>query len=267
MTLFVSFLLLTLSHEKSQSTFQSYDNELTDQVCGRDTIPGKVPFYASIERDHSIFYGEKCSGVLIANQWVLTTGHCIFSLVGPLRVVLGDAWNNKSNCRFMYPYADQEILNNNIALLELKETVQFTRSIQPICLSEPGEDETFYGRYGTLAVWERLNPTGRKLQPNMQSTTSPIIRHTDCEKSYAKVGFKKLNLTGNLNESFICAGYSRHVKDICFPKPGNSLMVNVENHWVLVGISINNLDCEKPGLPHIYRRVGFYLDWIKTIVR
>uniref|UniRef100_T1L3C2 Peptidase S1 domain-containing protein n=1 Tax=Tetranychus urticae TaxID=32264 RepID=T1L3C2_TETUR len=103
---------------------------------------------------------------------------------------------------------------------------------------EKTKDETFYGRYEKVPG-----------------------------KSYAKVGFKKLNLTGNLNESFICAGYSRHVKDICFPKPGNSLMVNVENHWVLVGISINNLDCEKPGLPHIYRRVGFYLDWIKTIVR
>uniref|UniRef100_T1L3B3 Peptidase S1 domain-containing protein n=1 Tax=Tetranychus urticae TaxID=32264 RepID=T1L3B3_TETUR len=63
----------------------------------------------------------------------------------------------------------------------------------------------------------------------------------------------------------MCAGYSNDVKDVCNYQPGNPLMINVEKHWVLAGISKNNIhvDCYEPVVPHMYLRVGFHLDWIK----
>ncbi|XP_015793376.1 serine protease 42 [Tetranychus urticae] len=275
MTLSVSILLLSipiisngfsLSHEKLQSTAQYYDNELTYQVCGRDTTPGKVPFYASIELQNQKWHYKYCSGVLIANRWVLTLGYCKLGSRGSIRVDLGDEWNNKTIAVekiYMHPDFNQE--KNNIALLLLKEPVQFSRNIQPICLPEPGQDETFYGRYGKVTGFKKLDPWERKLPSNMQITTSPIIRSDDCGDSYAKVGWNK-----SITESFMCAGYSNDVKDVFIPHLGNSLMVNVENNWILAGISMYNVPCQDAVSPRIYRtrfvRVGFYLDWIKRTV-
>uniref|UniRef100_T1L3E8 Peptidase S1 domain-containing protein n=1 Tax=Tetranychus urticae TaxID=32264 RepID=T1L3E8_TETUR len=244
MTLFVSFLLLTLpiisnglqlSHEKLQSTFQSYDNELIDQVCGRDTVPGKGPFYASIELTGLNY--KLCSGVLISNQWVLTAAYCTTS----------DEWNNKTigvEKSYIHPDIDSRTEENNIALLLLKEPVQFSRNIQPICLPEPGEDETFYGRHGTVNGFKKLHRMERKSPSNLQITTSPIIRSDDCGKSYAKVGRRDKAF---INNSLMCAGYSNDVEDVCFSRLGNPLMVNVEKHWVLA--SMNNIGCAKVPLP------------------
>ncbi|XP_015793369.1 vitamin K-dependent protein C-like isoform X1 [Tetranychus urticae] len=278
MILFVSFLLLTLliisnglqlSHEKSNSTFydriRSNDNEFTDQVCGRDTNPGKVPFYASIEYDDPTVHYTMCSGVLIADRWVLTDGYCISFIFGPIRVVLGDKWNNKTigvKDIYFHPDCSFRTGENSMALLLLKEPVQFSRNIQPICLPEPGEDATLHGRYGKVAGYEKLTiideekPTFTK----MHITTLPIDRSDDCDKFFKKVMHK------NITDSFFCAGYPKRRKEGCFPDRGDPFMVKVRKHWVIAGLTLVNDYCKRPHALDIYIRVGFYLDWIKRTI-
>ncbi|XP_015793319.1 venom protease-like [Tetranychus urticae] len=271
MTLFVSFLLLTLPiisnglqlfHEKSNSTFRSYENTFMDQVCGRDTNPGKVPFYASIGLDHPNVPYTMCGGVLIADRWILTEAYCIAFIWGPIRVVLGDKWNNKTigvGHFFIHPDFSLERPMNNIALLLLKEPVQFSRNIQPICLPEHGEDETFHNRYGTVAGRQKL----RKEEPtftNMHITTLPIDRSDDCDKFFKKY------IRKNITDSFFCAGYPKRRKNACFPDRGDPFMVKVRKHWVIAGLTLGNDDCKRPHALDIYTRVGFYLDWIKRTI-
>uniref|UniRef100_T1L3H9 Peptidase S1 domain-containing protein n=1 Tax=Tetranychus urticae TaxID=32264 RepID=T1L3H9_TETUR len=259
MTLFVSFLLLTLpivsnglplSHEKSQSNFQYYDNQLIDRVCGRDTIPGQVPFYASIEYDDPNGHYTMCSGVLIADQWVLTEAYCISTIWGPMRVVLGDQWNNKTigvHDIYSHPDLGRETPMNNIALLLFK-------NIQPICLPEPGEDEIFHGHYGTVAGRQKLNITEGKPTPlNMHITSLPIDRSDECDLGNGK----------NITDSFFCAGYPKRRKDACFPDRGDPFMVKVQKHWVITGLTLGNNDCKRPHALDAHVRVEFYLDWIK----
>ncbi|XP_015793304.1 vitamin K-dependent protein C-like [Tetranychus urticae] len=273
MTLFVSFLLLTLpiisnglpfSHEKSNSTFRSYDNTFMDKVCGRDTNPGKVPFYASIGLDHPNVHYTMCGGVLIADRWVMTDVFCISYIFGPIRVVLGDQWNNKTigvEAVHFHPDINSEPSMNNIALLLLKEPVQFSRNIQPICLPEPEEDETFHGRYGKVAGYEKLIPGQEKpTSTNMHINTLPIDRSDDCDEFFKKVVKK------NITDSFFCAGYLEGRKDVCFPDRGDPFMVKVRKHWVIAGITLINKSCKKPHALDIYVRVGFHLDWIKRTI-
>ncbi|XP_015793271.1 venom protease-like [Tetranychus urticae] len=274
MTLFVSFLLLTLpitsnglplSSGKSQSTFPSHDNEFIDQVCGRDTNPGKIPFYASIEVDHPTEHYKLRGGVLIADRWVLTEAYFIISLLDPMRVVLGDEWNNKTigvKGAAIHPDFTYERPVPNIALLYLNEPVQFSRSIQPICLPEPGQDETFYGRYGRVAGWEKLNQKKTKLQPNIYVTSLPIIKSETCRRFYVKSEVNRKNIT----DSFFCAGYPKGRKEACFPDRGDPLMVKVEKHWVIAGITSINVSCDLPHALDNYLRIGLYLDWIKRTI-
>ncbi|XP_025017548.1 chymotrypsinogen B-like [Tetranychus urticae] len=138
------------------------DNELIARVVGgREADPGEVPFFASVEEStfFNMFKYKKCGGVLISNRWVLTAAHCKMSWFGTLRVVLGDELNNETiPVEKIYVHSDfnRQTLENDIALLLLKEPVQYSRNIQPICLREPGEDDSFYGRHGTVAGWGRL---------------------------------------------------------------------------------------------------------------
>ncbi|XP_015793303.1 chymotrypsinogen B-like [Tetranychus urticae] len=276
MTLFVSFLLLTLpiisnglplSHEKSQSTFPSQYNELTDQVCGRDTNPGKMPFYASIEYDDTTGHYAMCSGVLIAARWVLTEAVCIGTIMGSMRVVLGDEWNNKTiGVQDIYAHPDYRLpyfigYMSNVSLLYLKEPVQFSRSIQPICLPEPGEDGTFHGRYGTVAGRQKRNRIMVIFTPsNVHYTSLPIDRSDDCDKFFKQVMYK------NITDSFFCAGYPKRQKDACFPDRGDPFMVKVRKHWVIAGLSVMNVNCKRHHALDIYVRVEFYLDWIERTI-
>ncbi|XP_025018174.1 vitamin K-dependent protein C-like [Tetranychus urticae] len=203
---------------KVEETSLSHEIKQSNIYCGRDTIPGQVPFYASIEYDEPNVHYELCSGVLIADRWILTEAYCLKFIFGPIRVVLGNESNNKTigvEDYYIHPNVSLETTMNNIALLLLKEPVQFSMNIQPICLPEPGEDETFHGRYGTVAGREKLNPTVRKLPSNMHITTLPIDRSEDCDKFFKKV-IKK-----NITDSFFCAGYPKRRKDACFPDRGD----------------------------------------------
>uniref|UniRef100_T1L3E3 Peptidase S1 domain-containing protein n=2 Tax=Tetranychus urticae TaxID=32264 RepID=T1L3E3_TETUR len=239
---------------------------MDSHFCGRDTNPGKVPFYASIGVDDPTGHYTMCSGVLIADRWILTETYCIASIWGPMRVILGDEWNNKTiGVHDIYSNPDFRPGKpmNNIVLLLLKEPVQFSRSIQPICLPEPGEDETFHGRYGTVAGRQKLNMTEGKPTPlNVHITSLPIDRSDDCAIGVFEKVFGK-----NITNSFFCAGYPKRRKDACFPDSGDPFMVKVRKHWVIAGITFSSMSCKRPHALDIYVRVEFYLDWIKRTIK
>uniref|UniRef100_T1L3A6 Peptidase S1 domain-containing protein n=1 Tax=Tetranychus urticae TaxID=32264 RepID=T1L3A6_TETUR len=207
-----------------------------------------------------------CSGVLIADRWILTEAYCIASIWGPMRVILGDEWNNKTiGVHDIYSHPDFRPGKpmNNIVLVLLKEPVQFSRNIQPICLPEPGEDETFHGRYATVAGRQKLNMTEGKPTPlNVHITSLPIDRSDDCAIGVFEKVFGK-----NITDSFFCAGYPKRRKDACFPDSGDPFMVKVRKHWVIAGITFSNMSCKRPHAPDIYVRVEFYLDWIKRTIK
>uniref|UniRef100_T1KLZ0 Peptidase S1 domain-containing protein n=1 Tax=Tetranychus urticae TaxID=32264 RepID=T1KLZ0_TETUR len=57
-----------------------------------------------------------------------------------------DEWHNKTigvEKSNVHPDFNRQTFENDIFLLLLKESVQFSGNIQPICLPDPGEDETF----------------------------------------------------------------------------------------------------------------------------
>ncbi len=146
-------------------------------VGGKDAFYGEAPWQALIKE--SRFFGlwkyNKCGGVLIHHNWVITAAHCNSGLFGSLQVILGEhnlkteemvATDDSSFVEsklvirkvkriIVHPKYQPSTLENDLALIELDGSVQFERHIQPICLPEKGDQfidaEAYVSGWGLLS--------------------------------------------------------------------------------------------------------------------
>ncbi|XP_070134850.1 serine protease easter-like isoform X2 [Drosophila bipectinata] len=132
--------------------------EKNDNICGvfaiyvysRNTIgPGMQPWITLLEYETQPFGKQfKCGGSLITSEFVLTAAHCISETLVSVRLGEHDhkfLGNSKIFPEgtpldvpvekvFTHPQFDERNYRNDIALIRLKEPVQYTEWIRPTCL-------------------------------------------------------------------------------------------------------------------------------------
>jgi V8-like Glu-specific endopeptidase len=99
--------------------------------------------------------GRLCSGVLIEQQVVLTAAHCIYGRSGAIQVAVGGASLNSGrlidvNATWYHPRYDASYLQNDLALLHLKESSGVAR-----LANLPRSKSQTKPRKFTLAGWGR----------------------------------------------------------------------------------------------------------------
>ena len=121
---------------------------------------------------------------------------------------------------------DPDTYNNDLALLRLNQSVEWSENIRPICLPESVEETyqgiaiketiTFHltsivtqGDTGWVTGWGRLY-AGGPFPPVMKELDLPIIANADCEKEFLAAGYRE-----RISESMMCAGWSDGRKDTC----------------------------------------------------
>ncbi|XP_015593955.1 chymotrypsin-like protease CTRL-1 [Cephus cinctus] len=245
-----------------------------DWNCGKSLIRsnletlGTYPFVARIGYINTATEETKypCSGSILNDRTILTTATCALATTDTYKlnsVLVGD-FNSQTDpdCNILFcglpaqtheisyvvkhPEFDAQTFRNNVALLRLKSSMNFTVTTQPICIST---DQEYYniGRTANLIGWGKMSNEKEK-ELEQQRLTMKLLAKEDCS-NYLKRGLS-VELCA-LGEQEPCSGYS-----------GSPLVQKHGNTYILVGMLSYGSDCNKQNLPSAFTNVQGYASWI-----
>ena len=245
------------------------------------------PFIAALALKQDIIIGNNlypkgqtwCGASLIAGDWIMTAAHCVHNANNSneaslritnqnLSVFMGgdEIYNRIVDPDKMtdvvkiiiHPDYNPVTLHNDIALLQLRNPIYFSRAILP----NPSvvEEVYFPDTIGTVLGWgdtvaNAVEDFNHVEVPSefLKKAEVPIWRQRDCVLLPDYLG-----LTGQQ----FCAGYRQGLTDSCQGDSGGPLVVKVQEQWYQAGIVSTGFGCAQPNLPGIYTKVSEYLNWI-----
>ncbi|KAL7731985.1 hypothetical protein ACLKA6_015749 [Drosophila palustris] len=215
-----------------------------------------------------------CAGSLISSQFVVTSAHCINSMLILVRLGAHDlskttelgAIDYRIKRSVVHEQYDLASIANDIALIELNGVAPSNGDIRPICLPEGSrfqrEDE-FVGMNPFVAGYGATRHQGDTSNV-LRDAQVPIVSRQSCEQNYKSV-FQFVQFSDKL----ICAGSS--TVDACQGDSGGPLMMPQLDGGIyryhLLGVVSFGYECARPGFPGVYTRVNSYLNWIQQILR
>lgn len=157
-----------------------------------------------------------CGGVVIGRKWILSTGTC----VGLSKRILVKAGVSNLKSRglllpikrtIIHPNFNAATYSNDLALLELREPLHFSRRIHPIELPDHNDFSTENNwEDSPVALVVGWGETKNKSQEEckLKAACVPIYDREKCEKVYPH---------HVITSRHICAGFeSRHKPDTCW---------------------------------------------------
>nr|CAI5843291.1 unnamed protein product [Callosobruchus analis] len=240
-------------------------------VGGKGAAFGEFPWQVLVRESTwlGLFTKNKCGGVLISHRYVMTAAHCQPGFLASLVAVFGefdisgDLESKKPISRnvkrvIVHRQYDAATFENDLALLELEQPVQFDSHIIPICLPRDGDD--FTGRMATVTGWGRLK-YGGGVPAVLQEVQVPIMENHVCQEMFRTAGHSKVIL-----DSFLCAGYANGQKDSCEGDSGGPLvLLRPDGRYQLAGTVSHGIKCAAPYLPGVYMRTQYFKPWITSI--
>ncbi|KAI1693075.1 trypsin domain-containing protein [Ditylenchus destructor] len=126
---------------------------------GKEVPLGKWPWMAAIVHRNDIPYTWHCSGTVISNEYILTAAHCVNEtgfdknfqvVVGKLDVTTEKSKRLEIAAHVQHPeyFVDPESgqglkkIENDIAIIKLAIPLEYSNTIQPICLPSSFEEDT-----------------------------------------------------------------------------------------------------------------------------
>ncbi|XP_053987952.1 uncharacterized protein LOC128881189 [Hylaeus volcanicus] len=236
---------------------------------------GEYPWQVAILKKDPTESVYVCGGTLISSKHILTAAHCVKTYAArDLRVRLGE-WDVNHDVEF-YPYIERDVaslhvhpefyagtLYNDIAILRIDHQVDFQKNphVSPACLPDKRDDFARSRCWTTGWGKDAFGDFG-KYQNILKEVDVPVVSNQVCEHQMRRT---RLGPGFNLHPGFICAG-GEEGKDACKGDGGGPMVCERHGRWQLAGIVSWGIGCGQPGVPGVYSRVSYYLDWIQQIV-
>ncbi|XP_072938103.1 trypsin beta-like [Epargyreus clarus] len=257
--------------------------QLGFQVIGGTTATiRKFPHMAAVgwtKRDGQKKIIEfKCGGSLISEKFVLTAAHCTFDTDDKTKVtsepdLVRMGSNNLSDIsgknfkiikKIKHPRYVPGKHYYDVALLELRTKIIFTKKIHPACLSTsiPTQDTKL-----NVTGWGVTHSDSKNMSDILQMATVNIVDHSVCHDKLKPTYSRKWP---NLKKHQICAGVKAGGIDTCQGDSGGPLQMMIPTtsglmHTV-VGVTSMGYSCAVQDMPAIYISVAEVLNWIEETV-
>lgn len=242
-------------------------------VGGEAAKPNEFPHQALLgypnADDPAKGYKFQCGGSLISERFILTAAHC-FREGYPDIVRLGEHNLKDDDINHVdlaikdfhkHPLHKNAASYHDIALIELKEDVKFSKVIRPACLWT-GMNLNVSAVVATgFGLVENAGDSSEVLRKVMLD----FLNKEECEGTFiGNRAFKK----GIIDEQ-LCIGSKRGGKDTCQGDSGGPIQVITEPKgciYHVIGVTSTGAACGIDRSPSIYTRVASYIDWIEGIV-
>ncbi|KAK7793675.1 hypothetical protein R5R35_013155 [Gryllus longicercus] len=209
-----------------------------------------------------------CGASLISLRHVLTAAHCVYNRQDLYFVRLGehDLESDADGAspedvairdRRVHEGYNPNSFVNDIALLTLERDITPTLAIHPICLPlAPAQRErNLVGSMPFIAGWGAKHFSGPS-SSELLELQIPVVTQEKCKTAFER--FK----TAVIDERVLCAGYEKGGKDACQGDSGGPLMAPNGTTYYQIGVVSYGYRCAEPGVPGVYTRVTYFLDWI-----
>lgn len=238
---------------------------------GTNAVPGEWPWHVTLS-----FKGKpNCGGSLISEKWLLTAAHCFdnnkrdptlwrvhlgFTRMGytpeersvvtvmPSRIIVHESYTNY-------------IQGHDIALVELSQSITFTRFVSPVCL--PERAHRFHFRSTCYATGLEDVPEGVPLDSrrSLQKVSQTLIGWRTCNCIYNT--HMRPEVSNPAKPGMLCIVDTYGKKGPCLGDSGGPVVCNEGGVWFLAGAISFSQGCHLQDNPTIVTSASFYQDWIQ----
>lgn len=245
------------------------------RIVGGDLAdPNAWPWHVSLHGGMDMKYF--CGGSILAERWILTAGHCIGGYFHrqptSMTIKVGqprrDTYSpylqtHYAERLYLHPGYNKDTVNNDIALILLKDPVKFNDHVRPICLPQ-SKERIPVGTRCTAIGWGKRNETAIYYERQMKQVYLEIVNQDSCNSSIRGADRKVPYIL--TNDMFCAGGGLGH--DACSGDSGGPLLcsLNVQNDtWFVGGVVSWGVGCAYPNVPGVYTSLPSYLDWIRNV--
>ncbi|XP_062452459.1 transmembrane protease serine 9 isoform X2 [Rhea pennata] len=228
-------------------------------IGGSEASRGEFPWQVSLRENNEHF----CGAAVLTEKWLVSAAHCFTEFQDPAMWAAYTGTTSLSSTDsgavkmgiariISHPSYNADTADYDVAVLELKRPMAFTKYIQPVCLPDAGHH--FPTRKKCLiSGWGYLKEDFLLKPEFLQKATVELLDQTLCSSLYSHV----------LTDRMLCAGYLEGKIDSCQGDSGGPLVCEEPSgKFFLAGIVSWGIGCAEARRPGVYTRVTKLRDWI-----